>query len=151
MVIDKPIGVDGEEANSYSEVNLKNVFKLYIILIAVFLGMLIAGVLVFTFMHINTDKIQSGVFIKDINVSGSIVEISIPPTVIFPLLTSQNLAASLDTVVFQPPDGPINAVTSPCFATNDTSFNTTSLVSYANPTLENSISYPLLFISVVPL
>lgn len=70
MVIDKPIGVDGEEANSYSEVNLKNVFKLYIILIAVFLGMLIAGVLVFTFMHINTDKIQSGVFIKDINVSG---------------------------------------------------------------------------------
>ena len=69
---------------------------------------------------------------------------SIPPTVIFPLSASQKRAASRETVVFPPPDGPIRAVTSPCFAVKDTSFNTTSPVSYENPTLENSMSYPLL-------
>ena len=38
------------------------------------------------------------------------------------------LAASRDTVVFPPPDGPTKAVTSPCFAVKETSFNTVSPV-----------------------
>ena len=66
---------------------------------------------------------------SDIRVSGLIFEMSMPPTVIFPFSMSQNLAASLDTVVFPPPDGPISAVTSPCFAVNVTSFNTDSFLS----------------------
>ena len=66
---------------------------------------------------------------SDISVSGSMVEISIPPTVILPLFASQNRAASRDTVVLPPPDGPMSAVTCPCFAVKDTSFNTTSPVS----------------------
>lgn len=40
-----------------------------------------------------------------------------------------NRAASRDTVVLPPPDGPMSAVTCPCFAVKDTSFNTTSPVS----------------------
>jgi len=63
---------------------------------------------------------------RESSVSGSILEISMPPTVIFPRLTSQNLAASRDTVVLPPPEGPTNAVTSPCFAVKETSFNTVS-------------------------
>ena len=51
---------------------------------------------------------------------------------IFPEDASQNLAASLETVVFPPPDGPTSAVTSPCFAVNETSSRIVSLVSYAN-------------------
>ena len=50
---------------------------------------------------------------SDSSVSGSIFDISMPPTVIFPLLISQNLAASRETVVFPPPEGPTRAVTSP--------------------------------------
>ena len=45
---------------------------------------------------------------------------------ISPFSISQNLAASLDTVVFPPPEGPISAVTSPCLATKLTSFRTVS-------------------------
>lgn len=45
---------------------------------------------------------------------------------IVPASLSQNLAASLETVVFPPPDGPINAVTSPCFAVKLTSESTYS-------------------------
>ena len=66
---------------------------------------------------------------SDISVSGSIPAISMPPTVIFPEFASQNRDASRETVVLPPPDGPISAVTSPCFATNDTSFKTVSFVS----------------------
>ena len=58
--------------------------------------------------------------------SGSIRETSMPPTVIFPLSLSQKRAASLETVVFPPPDGPISAVTSPCFAVKLTSESTCS-------------------------
>ena len=65
---------------------------------------------------------------RESSVSGSIRDTSMPPTVIFPLLISQNLAASRDTVVFPPPDGPTKAVTSPCFAVKETSFNTVSPV-----------------------
>ena len=60
--------------------------------------------------------------------SGSTADISIPPTVILPLFTSQNLEASLDTVVFPPPEGPTRAVTSPCFAVKVTSSNMVSPV-----------------------
>ena len=74
---------------------------------------------------------------RENNFSGSIFDTSIPPTVIFPDDASQNLAASLETVVFPPPDGPTRAVTSPCFAVNDTSSRTVSLVSYANFTWSN--------------
>lgn len=56
---------------------------------------------------------------------------------IFPEDASQNLAASLETVVFPPPDGPTSAVTSPCFAVNETSSRIVSLVSYANFTWSN--------------
>jgi len=66
---------------------------------------------------------------SDNNISGSILEISMPPTVIVPLLISQNLAANLDTVVFPLPDGPISAVTSPCFAVKLTSFKICSFPS----------------------
>ena len=58
---------------------------------------------------------------NDNNCSGSISDTFMPPTVIVPLLLSQNLAARRETVVLPPPDGPINAVTSPCFATKLTS------------------------------
>ena len=50
---------------------------------------------------------------RENNFSGSIFDTSIPPTVIFPDDASQNLAASLETVVFPPPDGPTNAICSP--------------------------------------
>ncbi len=51
-----------------------------------------------------------------------------PPTVILPRSASQNRAASRDTVVLPPPEGPTRAVTSPCFAVKDTSFSTVSPV-----------------------
>ena len=57
-------------------------------------------------------------------VSGSIPLISVPPSVIFPLSISQNLAASFALVDFPPPEGPTRAVTCPCLAVNDTSFKT---------------------------
>ena len=44
-------------------------------------------------------------------VSGSIPLISVPPSVIFPLSISQNLAASFALVDFPPPEGPTRAVT----------------------------------------
>ena len=43
---------------------------------------------------------------KESSASGSALEISIPPTVICPLSRSQNRAASRDTVVLPPPEGP---------------------------------------------
>ena len=65
---------------------------------------------------------------RDISVSGSIFEMSMPPTVIFPFWISQNLEARRETVVFPPPEGPTSAVTCPCFAVKDTSFKTVSLL-----------------------
>lgn len=67
MIIDEPI----EKTESYSVLKLlKSVGEVYIIILAVFLGMLIATVLVFGIIHKNKDTIQSGVYIKGINVSG---------------------------------------------------------------------------------
>ena len=63
---------------------------------------------------------------RDIKVSGSMVEMSIPPTVILPFSMSQKREANLDTVVLPPPEGPISAVTSPCFAVKVTSRSTVS-------------------------
>ena len=73
--------------------------------------------------------------------SGSTCEISLPPSLMLPPSASQNLAASFDTVDFPPPDGPISAVTSPCFAVKLISLSTFSLLSYEKLTFENSISY----------
>ena len=53
---------------------------------------------------------------------------SFPPKVILPDLISQNLAASFETVLFPPPDGPTKAVTSPCFAVKETFSKTFSLL-----------------------
>lgn len=47
-----------------------NVLLVFIILLAIVLGIFIASILAFYNHQQNTDKIQSGVFIKDINVSG---------------------------------------------------------------------------------
>ena len=58
--------------------------------------------------------------------SGSTSETFMPPTVMVPLSLSQNLAASLETVVLPPPEGPMSAVTSPCFAVKLTSESTCS-------------------------
>src|SRR5699024_10595069 len=74
---------------------------------------------------------------------------STPPRVIVPESASQKRAASFDAVDFPLPDGPTSAVTSPCFATNDTPFKTGSSL-YENTTFLNSISYPLLLQTLVP-
>ena len=58
--------------------------------------------------------------------SGSILEMSMPPTVMRPFWLSQNRVASRETVVLPPPEGPTRAVTSPCLAVKDTSFSTVS-------------------------
>lgn len=47
-----------------------------------------------------------------------------PPTEILPRLTSQNLAASRDTVVLPPPDGPTNATFCPLGIVREISFMT---------------------------
>lgn len=65
---------------------------------------------------------------RDSRVSGLIFAISMPPTVIFPASGSQNRAARRDTVVLPEPEGPTNAVTSPCFAVKDRSFSTFSFL-----------------------
>ena len=51
-------------------VKRKNFVLIYICLIAVFVGVLIASGIAFYTHHKNNDKIQSGVYIKGINVSG---------------------------------------------------------------------------------
>ena len=50
--------------------NSKHFILLYLILIAVVLGILVAGIISFYMWHKNDDKIQSGIHIKGINVSG---------------------------------------------------------------------------------
>ena len=67
---------------------------------------------------------------------------------IVPASLSQNLAASLETVVFPPPDGPINAVTSPCFAVKLTSESTCSPFSQAKAMWSHLMAWPL-FVSVL--
>ncbi|MCI8277357.1 MAG: hypothetical protein HFJ46_05520 [Clostridia bacterium] len=47
-----------------------NTILIYIILLAVVLGIFIASAFVFYTKHINSDVIQSGIYIKDINISG---------------------------------------------------------------------------------
>lgn len=47
-----------------------NTILIYIILLAIVLGMIIASITVFYTNHINSNVIQPGVFIKDINISG---------------------------------------------------------------------------------
>ena len=61
-----------------------------------------------------------------IKVSGSTLEMSIPPTVIVPCLVSQKRAARRETVVFPLPEGPTSAVTAPCFAVKLMSFRMVS-------------------------
>ena len=51
-------------------VNKKNFILIYIILVAMVTGILVASVLTFYINHKNKDEIQAGVFIKGINVSG---------------------------------------------------------------------------------
>ena len=55
------------------------------------------------------------------------VEISIPPTFIDPLLISHSLAASRAQVLFPEPEGPTRAVTSPSFAVKLTFLRTSAL------------------------
>lgn len=47
-----------------------NTILVYIILLAIVIGLIIASVIVFYTNHLNSNTIQAGVFIKDINVSG---------------------------------------------------------------------------------
>ena len=47
-----------------------NVLIIYVILIAIFIGILIAGVIAFYVSFQNSETITSGVFIKGVNVSG---------------------------------------------------------------------------------
>jgi len=51
-------------------VKVKNFVLIYIALIAVVIGILLSTVIVFFACHKNSDKIQSGVYIKGINISG---------------------------------------------------------------------------------
>lgn len=51
-------------------VKKKNFILIYLLLIAIMLGILIAGVVSFYIIHKNDETIQSGVYIKGINVSG---------------------------------------------------------------------------------
>ncbi len=51
-------------------VNKKNFILIYLILVAVVLGILVSSVITFYVCHKNSDKIQSGVSIKGMNVSG---------------------------------------------------------------------------------
>ena len=46
------------------------IFLVFIILLAVVIGIVIASIIVFYYHEQTTDKIQAGVFIKGINVSG---------------------------------------------------------------------------------
>lgn len=48
----------------------ENVLIIYVILIAVFIGILVAGVIAFYISFQNSETISSGVYIKDVNVSG---------------------------------------------------------------------------------
>lgn len=48
----------------------ENVLILYVILIAIFLGILVAGIIAFYVAFQNSETITSGVFIKNVNVSG---------------------------------------------------------------------------------
>ena len=52
------------------EVKHTKIFFVFIILLAVVIGLLIASIVFFYYDEQNTDKIQSGIFIKGINVSG---------------------------------------------------------------------------------
>ena len=47
-----------------------NILIIYVILVAIFMGIFIASILVFYYRQQNTNVIQSGIYIKDINVSG---------------------------------------------------------------------------------
>lgn len=51
-------------------VKKKNFILIYIALIAVVIGILIASAIVFYMHHKNNDKIQSGVYVKGVNISG---------------------------------------------------------------------------------
>ncbi len=51
-------------------VNKKHFILIYLVLIAIVIGILLASVIVFYVQHKKSDKIQAGVFIKGINVSG---------------------------------------------------------------------------------
>ena len=51
-------------------ISKKNFIVIYLILIAVVIGILVASMITFYICHKNSDKIQSGVSVKGINVSG---------------------------------------------------------------------------------
>ncbi len=67
-----PIYENVEESNQKVLKDLKhhNIFVVYFILIAIVLGIVIASGIMFYINHKNSNVIQSGVFIKGINVSG---------------------------------------------------------------------------------
>lgn len=48
----------------------KKLIYIYIIILAIFIGISIASLIVFYYAHLNKDTIQAGVFIKGVNVSG---------------------------------------------------------------------------------
>ena len=48
----------------------RNFILIYLILVAIAVGIMIASVITFYMCHKNSDKIQPGVYIKGINVSG---------------------------------------------------------------------------------
>lgn len=48
----------------------KRLIYIYIIILAIFIGISIASLIVFYYMHLKNDTIQSGVFIKGVDVSG---------------------------------------------------------------------------------
>lgn len=60
----------GDNRNVLKMFKKDNIFLTYIILVAIFMGILIASALFFYSQMQNNDTIQSGIFIKGINVSG---------------------------------------------------------------------------------
>lgn len=61
---------NGDVKNTIKEFKHNNIFLLFVILLAIFIGLIIASFLMFHHHVMNSDTIQSGVYIKGINVSG---------------------------------------------------------------------------------
>ena len=47
----------------------KKIIYIYIIILAIFIGISIASLIVFYYRHLNDNTIQTGVYIKGVNVS----------------------------------------------------------------------------------
>ncbi len=61
---------NGDSKNVLKEFKKDNILLVYVILVAVFIGVLVASFMYFYNQTQNSDTIQSGIFIKGVNVSG---------------------------------------------------------------------------------